>query len=219
MHELRVDVAQDAGVVGDQQNPGVLGLGIAVDALADHAQSVDVKAGVGLVKDGDLRLKQAQLQDLVTLLLASGETLVDAALGELRIDLEVGHRGLHLFDPQSHLGCFAAHRGHSRAQEVRHRDTRYLHRVLHGQKEPRPGPFIHTHLENVLAVEGDRPGGDPILGVAGDRIGQRRLAGSVGAHDRMGLPRIHGQVDALEDLLLHTLRGVDDDVQVLDLQC
>src|ERR1700710_3085491 len=44
VHELRLDVAQDAGVVGDQQDASVLGLGVAVDALADDAQRVDVEA-------------------------------------------------------------------------------------------------------------------------------------------------------------------------------
>ena len=88
VHELRLDVAQDAGVVRDQQDAAVLALRVAVDALGDDAQRVDVQAGVGLVEDGDLRLEQAQLQDLVALLLAAGEALVDAALGERRVDVE-----------------------------------------------------------------------------------------------------------------------------------
>ena len=92
VHELRLDVAQDAGVVRDQQDAAVLGFGVAVDALADHAQRVDVQAGVGLVEDRDLRLEQTELQDLVALLLAAGEAFVDTALGERRVDVEVAHR-------------------------------------------------------------------------------------------------------------------------------
>src|SRR5882757_10039292 len=71
MHELRLDVAQDAGVVGDQQDAAVLGLGVAVDALADDAQGIDVQTRIGLVEDRDLRLEQAELKDLVALLLAA----------------------------------------------------------------------------------------------------------------------------------------------------
>ena len=41
---LRLDVAQDAGVVGDQQDAAVLGRGVPVDALAHHPQRVDVEA-------------------------------------------------------------------------------------------------------------------------------------------------------------------------------
>lgn len=58
VHVFRVDVAQDAGVVRDQQDAAVLGSGVAVHPLADHAQRVDVQAGVGLVQDGDLGLEQ-----------------------------------------------------------------------------------------------------------------------------------------------------------------
>ena len=35
----------------------MLGFGVAVDALADHPQRVDIQAGVGLVEDRDLRLQ------------------------------------------------------------------------------------------------------------------------------------------------------------------
>src|ERR1700677_4817458 len=45
VHELRVDVAQYPGVVRDQQDPSVLGFGVAVDALAEHPQGVNVQTG------------------------------------------------------------------------------------------------------------------------------------------------------------------------------
>ncbi len=73
VHELRLDVAQDAGVVGDEQDAAVLVLLVAVHALGDDAQRVHVEARVGLVEDSDLRLQQTELQDLVALLLATGE--------------------------------------------------------------------------------------------------------------------------------------------------
>ena len=56
-----------------------------VDALGHDPQRVDVEAGVGLVEDRDLRLEQLELQDLVPLLLAAGEALVDVAVGERRV--------------------------------------------------------------------------------------------------------------------------------------
>ena len=61
------------------------------------------------------------------------------------------------------------------------------------------------------------PDGDLVLRVAGDRVGQRRLARAVGPHDRVGLAVVDRQGDALEDLL-GTVLGVDADVQVADLQ-
>ena len=61
------------------------------------------------------------------------------------------------------------------------------------------------------------PRGDRVLRVAGDRVGQRRLARAVGAHDRVRLAVADGERDPLEDLLGAVL-GLDRDVQVLDLQ-
>ncbi|WP_156763341.1 Fe-S cluster assembly ATPase SufC, partial [Mycobacterium scrofulaceum] len=58
---LRADVTQDPGVVGDQQDPAVLGLRVAVHALADHPQRIHVQPGVGLVDDVQGRLELAQL--------------------------------------------------------------------------------------------------------------------------------------------------------------
>ncbi len=88
VHELRLDVAQDAGVVRDQQQATVCVFGVPVDAVADHPQRVDVQARVGLVQDRDLRLEQFELQDLVPLLLTAREAFVDTAFGERRIDVE-----------------------------------------------------------------------------------------------------------------------------------
>src|SRR5262245_53794273 len=67
VHEFRMDVTQNPGVVRNQQDSTVLGLGITVDTLADHAQRVDIQAGVGLVEDRDLGLQQPQLQNFVAL--------------------------------------------------------------------------------------------------------------------------------------------------------
>src|SRR3984957_13548675 len=111
VHELRVDVAQNPGVVRDEQDPTVLGFGVAVDALADHPQRVDVQTGIGLVEDRDLGLQQPQLQDLVALLLTTGKSFVDTAFAEGLVDVQLVHRGLDLFDPVPQLRRLAADRG------------------------------------------------------------------------------------------------------------
>src|SRR4029079_16427824 len=102
-------------------------------------------------------------------------------------------------------------------QEVRHRDAGDLDRVLHGEERAGAGALVDGHREDVLAVEGHRAAGDRVLGVAGDRVGQGRLARPVRAHDRVRLTGADGQVDATEDLLgVVTLPHAD--VQVADLQ-
>src|SRR6478736_4447473 len=45
--------------------------------------------------------------------------------------------------------------------------------------------LVDLHREYVGAVEGDRPGGDGVLRVTGQRIGQGGLPGAVRAHDRV----------------------------------
>src|ERR1019366_9583650 len=72
--------------------------------------------------------------------------------------------------------------------------------------------------QDVRTVQGHGATGDGVLRVAGDAVGQCRRAGAVGPHDGVGLPRLHGQVDAPQDLLDAVL-GVDGDVQVVNLQC
>jgi len=55
-------------VVGDQDDAHLWAIDTDLaDALGDGAQGVDVEAGVGLVEDGDLRLEDRHLHDLVAL--------------------------------------------------------------------------------------------------------------------------------------------------------
>ena len=101
------------------RTPIVAGLADPVDALGDDAQGVDVEAGVGLVEDRDRRLEQLQLEDLVALLLAAGEALVDVALGEGRVDAQARPwPRLTSLTHSAQLGRLAADGGRGRAQEV-----------------------------------------------------------------------------------------------------
>src|SRR5699024_4893973 len=217
VHVVRRHVLQDSGVVGDQHDADVGGLLGTVDALGDHAQGVHVETGVGLVEDRDAGLEQLHLADLVALLLAAGEALGDGALGEDVIHLEIVHGALDVLDRGAQRGGLAVDRGLGGAQEVGHGHAGDLDRVLHGQEQAGAGALVDAHLEHVLAVEGDLAGGDLVLGVTGDRVGEGGLARAVGAHDRVGLARLDGEVDPLEDLL-GALRGLDGGVEVLDLQ-
>src|SRR5665647_1974312 len=216
--EVGLDVAQYPGVVRDQQDTDVTAGRNAVDAFGDHLERVDVEPGVGLVQDGQLRVQQLHLEDLVSLLLATGETLVDVALGKCRVHPQLGHGRLHVLDPGAQLGSLAVDRGLGGTQEVGHRDARHLDGVLHGQEQAGAGALVNPHGQDVLAVQGHGATGDGVLRVAGDAVGQGRLAGAVGPHDGVGLPRLHGQVDAAQDLLDAVLR-VDRDMQVVNLQC
>ena len=156
----------------------------------------------------------------MALLLATGETFVDRALDERGVDLELAEGFLDFLDPVAQLGSLASHGRSGGAQEVGHGNAGNLDGVLHGQEEPGTCTLVDAHREDVFTVEGDGAGRDLVLGVTGDGVRQSRLAGAVGAHDRVGLAGADRQVDTLEDLDGLGVRiGVGDlDVQVTNLE-
>ncbi len=97
------------------------------------------------------------------------------------------------------------------AQELRHRHARDLLGVLEGEEHPRPGPGVGWPGRDVVAPEQDPALGHLVAGVAGEGVGEGRLARAVGAHEGVQLALCDDEVDAAEDLV-----AVDLDVQVLD---
>ena len=204
----------------DEEDAAVGLLLIAVDAIGDDAQGVDVQAGVGLVHDGELRLEDVELHDLVALLLTTGEALVHGAVCKGLIDGQLLAGLGELLVPLAQLRSLATDSGHGGAHELRHLHARHLSRVLHGKEKTSAGALIDFHLEDVLAVEKHLALGHLVLGVAGDNVGQGGLAGAVGAHDRVGLTGVDGEVDTLEDRRGLTVLLVWEHlrVEILDFQ-
>ena len=66
---------------------------------------------------------------------------------------------------------------------------------------------------DVLAVEQHLALGDLVVGLAGEHMRERRLAGAVRAHDGVHLPLLDGEVETVEDFL-----AVDLDVQIFDFK-
>src|SRR6185312_7022299 len=135
VHEVGLDVAQDARVVGDEQHAEIGVRLRAVHALRHDLESIDVEAGVGLVEDREARLQHLELQDLVALLLTTGESLVHAAVCEGRVHPQVLHRLFDLLHPTADGRRLAVEGGLGGAEEVRHGDAGDLHRVLHREEE------------------------------------------------------------------------------------
>ena len=97
------------------------------------------------------------------------------------------------------------------AQEVRDRHTGHGLRVLESKEQPQAGALVDLELEQVLPVERHRSLGDLVARVTHERVGERRLAGAVGAHERVDLALADREVQATDDF-----RSVSGDVQVLD---
>ena len=113
-----------------------------VDPPGDRAEGVDVEAGVGLVEHGAVGLHERHLEDLVALLLAAGEALVQVPLGEAGVHaealhpLEQGHADL---EDREVVDALAGR--HRLAQEVEDADARDLLGVLEAEEQAagRPG--------------------------------------------------------------------------------
>ncbi len=120
MHVVRLDVAQNPGVVSDQQHAAIALRREAVDSVGDHPQRVDVEPGVRLVEDRETRVQQLELDDFVPLLLPAGEALVEAPVGEVGIHLDPFHGGIDFLDPGTQLGSLTIERRLGGPQEVRH---------------------------------------------------------------------------------------------------
>ena len=88
-----------------------------------------------------------------------------------------------------------------RAQEVGHRDAGHDHRVLQREEHAQARALIDLERQHVLALEDDLATIDRVAGVAHQRVGESRLAGTVGAHHRVHLALVDGERDSLEDLL------------------
>ena len=216
MHDVRHDVVEQALIVGDDDR-GALRRAQPVDAVGDDLQGVDVEAGVGLVEDREPRLQQRHLQNLIALLLAAREAHIDGAAQHLRADRELGGALAHALEEfrrgQLRLAALLALRVERGAQERHGGDAGDFDRILEGEEEALGGALVGIEVEHVLAVEQDLPLRHLVVGLAGEHIGERRLARSVRAHDRVHLALVHREIEAVQDLL-----AVDFDVQVFDFK-
>ena len=111
------------------------------------------------------------------------------------------------------LAAVLAHGVQRRLQEVAVRDAGDLDRVLEREEEALARPLLGIELEQVLAVEDHLAARDLVVALAGEHLGERALAGSVGAHDGVHLARRDGERDAFEDRLVF-----DACVEVFDLK-
>ena len=110
------------------------------------------------------------------------------------------HRGLdglaEVLERDRLLAARLAVRVHDHAQVLGDGHARDRDRVLEGHEQAGAGALVRVGLGDVLAVEEDLALGHLEVRVAHDRVGERRLAGAVRAHQRVELARADVQVDA-----------------------
>ena len=184
------------------------------DAVGDGAEGVDVEAAVGLVEHREVGFHHRHLQDLVALLLAAREALVEVALLEAVVHPEalrpLHERQAHLQDRE--VGDALAD-GDGLAEEVEDADPGDLLRVLEAEEDAPGGPLVGGQPGDVLTPEADGAPGDPVGGVGEEGVGERGLAGAVGPHEGVDLALADRQAQPAQDL-----GAVDGDPEVVDLQ-
>src|SRR5216684_2191189 len=216
VHHVRHDVIEQALIVRDHHETA-LGRTQPVDAVGDHLEGVDVEPGIGLVEHAEARLDERHLQDLVALLLAAGEPDVDAPAQHVLLDAELARDLAHALDEiggrNLGLAALLALRVERGAQEGHGGDAGDFERILKGEEQPLGGALVGSKREQVLAVEQHLACGNDIVVLAGEHMGEGRLAGPVRAHDRVHAALADRKVEAVEDFL-----AVDLDVQILHFQ-
>ena len=164
VHVVGLHLVEQALVVGDQHDAhrGPVDADLA-NALGDDAQRVDVEAGVGLVEDRDLGFEDGHLHDLVALLLAAAEALVEVAVDERAVHAQPLHP-VHGGQAQFEHAEVDALAGRQRlAQELDDRDAGDLLRVLEREEHAGLGAHVGGPVGDVVALEEDAAVGDLVL--------------------------------------------------------
>ena len=138
------------------------------------------------------------MQDLVALLLATGEPRVDEPLKQCLVHADQ----FQLFPDQLEeadavdlrLTAGGAHRIEGRLEEISIVHPRQLHRVLKGQEQAFARPLLWLQFQQVLIQEFRRTAGHPVAFTPGHYVGEGALAGAVGAHDGVNLAGTHLQI-------------------------
>src|SRR6185369_211687 len=148
VHNVGDDVVEEALVVRDQHHRPLRRAEL-VHAGSNDAQGVDVEAGVRLVQDGQGRIQDRHLEDLVALLLAAGEAFVHRPLDERLVDVhDLGlllHQGEEVDGVQLRLSAMLADRVGGRLQEIDVADAGDLDRILEGQEHAFARPLFRAH--------------------------------------------------------------------------
>ena len=92
MHNVGREVVEQPLIVRDQQHAQIRTIvAHLLDTLRDDPQRIDVEPRVGLVEDGKLGFEDGHLQNLVALLFAAAEALVEVAVSKGWVHFETCH--------------------------------------------------------------------------------------------------------------------------------
>jgi hypothetical protein len=199
-------------VVGDDDEGRSL-LPHLLDDFADLLQGIDVQSGVDFIKKAERGRKKDHLQDLVSLLLASGIAFVevpachrgvqsDFPVGILRalVELEKGDR---LIAPGIDSGL----------EEIHGDDTRDIRRILESHEEALLGSLVRREGKKILSVKSRLPAGNLIAGIAHQDVEEGALSVPVRAEKGKHIPCLNIEIDPLQDLVSFGFGGKSADFE------
>ena len=109
------------------------------------------------------------------------------------------HRGQEVDGVQLLLAAVLADGIERGFEEVHVADAGYLDRILEGEEHALASAIFRRKLQQVLAVVRDLTAGDVVELAAGEHLGERALAGAVGAHDGVDLTGVNRKIDPFQD--------------------
>ena len=156
MDDIRFDHVEQTLIVGDDDGGRLISMHL-VHPFRYDAHGVNIKAGIGLVEDAQLRFEHRHLEDFIAFLLTTREAFVHTAAGQVGV-----HAHQPAFFPHKghELGCFQRFESlistlgiDGCLHEVGHAHSRNLHRILEREEEPFMRTVFRLHLQQVLSIE------------------------------------------------------------------
>ena len=166
MHDIRYNIIQKSLVMSDYNSRFLRGMK-GIHTVCNDSECIHIKSAVSLVKDSKSRIQHRHLENLVTFLLATGESHIDLSLCELRLHLHECHLFTKKFKEITGLERLESLSSTMRIDSCLHKvsdgHSRNLHRVLERKEDSRPGTLFRRHCQQILSEELDGSGCDSEL--------------------------------------------------------
>src|SRR5438093_6253400 len=176
MHGIRDNVIKEALVMSYHDDRAILRPEV-IDPLRHGLQGIDVEPRVGLIEDRELGVEDGHLEDLVPLLLPSGEPFVDGTGHQALVHLENLHplpdQGEEVHGIKLLEAAAFPNRVQARLQEIHVAHSRDLDRVLEREENSRASALLGSHLEQVSTLEEHLALGDLVGLAPGQYLGRR----------------------------------------------
>src|SRR6185437_6313513 len=156
VHVIRHDIIEQPLVMCHQYDCIILASKV-VHTTCNDPERIDIKTGIGLIKDCQSRFKQCHLQYFVSFLLSARKTFIDTAIKKIRVHFEQFHfltyKILKLQRIQFLPSALRLYGIVCKAQEMTVGDAGYLDRILKSQKYAGTCTLLWLKIKQIIALE------------------------------------------------------------------